>query len=184
MGEFVVPRCREAGLWYYYLETYWKKTGENAMPSPDKGFDHVWPWWCVAAVEDQPEDYYRIRVLIQWLMDDKDMSDPYATEFYRALREPKISDALPILVLRMDSFARRYVPADYTEKEYSEFYLATLERFMFFADSRHADMIERYIAEHPALAPLNEKLAEVRARPPQPATEPPFRLGTKLVIVK
>ena len=51
-----------------------------------------------------------------------------------------------------------------------------------FADSRHADLIEKFIAEHPALAPLKDQVAEIRKRPaPAARVEPPFRLGMQLV---
>ena len=56
---------------------------------------------------------------------------------------------------------------------------------MAFADSRHADLLEKFMSEKPALEPLKKRLAEVRARPaPPPVTEPPFRLVNELVIVK
>jgi len=53
-----------------------------------------------------------------------------------------------------------------------------------FADSRHADLLEKFISEKPALEPLKKRLAEVRARPaPLPQHEPPFRLGTNAVVI-
>jgi len=46
-------------------------------------------------------------------------------------------------------------------------------------------MLEEFISEKQALEPLKKRLVEVRARPaPPPVTEPPFRLGKELVIVK
>ena len=59
-----------------------------------------------------------------------------------------------------------------------------LNEFPRFADSHNADLLEKFVAEHPALAELKPKLAEVRARPaPAAKVEPPFRLGTNVVAL-
>lgn len=186
MDPYVVPVMKEAGLWYHYLEAYWKKTGEGALPSFDRQFDLAWAAWGALAIENQPEEYYRIRILIQWLEEDKDMSAGYAKEYYRYLREKKIPDAVPVLVERYESYFKREATGmELYPGARNESLKGMFEPILLFADARHADLIEKYIAEHAALAPLKEKVAEIRARPaPPPTPEPPFRLGTRLVILK
>ena len=185
MPKYAVPKFKETGLWYYYLETYWKKTGETTLPEIDVKFSKAWPWWGVTALEDQPEQYYRIRILMDWLEKDKTFANPWSKEYYMYLRRKKIPDAVPVLMKRLLAYRQRVRAGINTPDEDDEMARMALLKVFSFAHSGHADLIEKYIAEHPALAPLKEKLPEVRARQaPPPMEEPPFRLGTNLVIVK
>jgi hypothetical protein len=209
MGSIIVPRCREVGLWYYYIELTWKETAEIPVcgkclkPIPeglairerlaemerrakeglrscihqDSGFCGSWARWCLEAVANEPERYW-YRLTVEERMVASPFSDWHIGRYETFLRE-KDPETVPVLVQFYDSIRNIY-PSN-RDDWYREGFL----QIMAFADSRHADLLEKFMSEKPALEPLKNRLAEVRARPaPPPVTEPPFRLGKELVIVE
>jgi len=98
---------------------------------------------------------------------------------------------VPVLVNRLVVFVKRSRPSTLSAEELEKATGWELNELLAFADSRHAELLENFIAQKPALAPLNDNLAgecwaskhtiaEVRNRPaPPPTAEPPFRLDHK-----
>ena len=134
---------------------------------------------------DQPEQFYLTGAMIERLESNPQMVEP-ATDFYKELRDSKETNAVPVLVQRVDAFYRKErIGMEMHPGENDEIRSAMLEELALFADSRHADLLAKYIDEHPALASLKDKLADVKARSAPPAKpEPPFRLGLKVVELK
>jgi hypothetical protein len=189
LGKIAVPTFAARGLWYYYIELAWKDTKECGLPSdPSVPFDvrinndgqhlSAWPAWCMAAVHGQPERHYLVQALIERLSLDVSLSEPSDADLYRYLLDNKETDAVPVLVERYDAYDEHEEPgsgeAFAGAREMT--YRGMFEPIVSLADSRHAAQIEKFIAEKPALAPLQNKLAEVRQRPAHPLVEPPFRL--------
>ena len=173
MGKYVIAKCKEVGLWYYYTELFWKKTAEGPLKSFDPKFDKAWPWWCKSALWGEPEEYFNFRSIIQALdnKEDKSLCD--------LLRDARISIVPPVLLERFDAFRARTPNTRHGDTE------DVLRLIFALADARYADPLAHFVRTHPIYSPLSDKLPEVRARlTPVVLKEPPFRLGTKLVIVK
>jgi hypothetical protein len=208
LGKIVVPKCREVGLWYYYVELTWKETGElpvcgkclkplqeytnpseryaelarrakeglRACLHGDPDFGGRWPHWCLDAVSVGPERYWYRQTVAERMLGSP-FSAWHLGRYQNFLKE-KDPETVPLLVQMYDS--KRQIYPSNRDDWYREGFL----QIMAFADSRHVDLLEKYISEKPALEPLKTRLAEVRARPaPLPVTEPPFRLGTNSVMI-
>jgi hypothetical protein len=216
LGKIVVPKCREVGLWYYYVELMWKETGELPVcgkclkplqeytnPSEryaeldrrqkeglrscihqDGRFLNSWPQWCLDAVSVGPERYW-YRQTVSERMLGSPFSGWHLGRYQTFLRE-KDPETVPVLVQCYEDYYRNATaPQAYQSPQHTETYRRLFLPILSFADSRHADLLEKFISEKPALEPLKNRVAEVRARPaPPPVAEPPFRLGKELVIVK
>jgi hypothetical protein len=207
LGTIAVPKFVEAGLWYYYLELVWKDTGEYAIKPRDPRINDPkvgvlassWLGWCMDAVQGisndlakfrgyreltrlgirrQPESYYLTQVLVERLDSDPSLSRPLDIDYYKFLLLNKETNAVPVLVNSYDAYSK----LDLTGPEafpgrHEQLYRGMFEPIMSLADSRYADLIQKFIAEKPALAPFKEKLTAMRALPaPPPAVEPPFRM--------
>lgn len=181
MGQYVVPKCQEAGLWYYFVELTWKETGENASLKPrDPRFERVWPWWCRKALEGQPEESFLTSAIIERLQNDQELVDRENLEFYKNLLKAQEAEAVSVLVQRYDAYNKREVtgPELFTGR-HDELYRGMFEPILSFADARHVGLLEKFIDDHAALADLKPRLADVRARSaPVAKTDPSFRLGT------
>ncbi len=184
MGPLVVRHMTERGLWGYYIELTWKKTGELSIGHP-QGVNVDWARWCRLALAGQPEELFLVRAIMDRLVRDEQLESPDAFESYRCLLEGTKSDAIPVLVQRYDAYNRREASGiELYPGAKAESYSGLFKPILQFADSRHADLLEKFVDAHPALSELTPKLAEVRARPaPPPKAEPPFRLGTEIVRV-
>lgn len=188
LGTIAVPKLVDAGLWYYYIELAWKGTEEYAVepfnPMNDtRILSESWLGWCMDAVRGQPEGYYLVEALAERLELDASLSEPIDVNYYWHLLLNKETNAVPVLVKQAENFVRRSGPSTLTPGEVQTALEFKLEKIMPFADSRHVDLIARFIEEHPALVSLKEKLAAVRARAAQPlAVEPPFRLDHQAPI--
>ena len=184
IGTIIVPKCVELGLWYYFVEMTWKRTGEDIITPWDSRMQGVLAGSGRRALEKQPERYYLIKTIMDRLEQDTEMKDIEDILFYRWFFDSKDADAMPVLIQRHAAFFKQSIllPAGNYYDDKPEVYRNSFELLMEFADSRHADLIGKFIAEHPALAPLKDKVAEIRKRPaPPPLVEPPFRLGQNLV---
>jgi|GEM_PF-1293479 len=215
LGTIVVPKCREVGLWYYYVELTWKETGElpacgkclkpiHDYTDPHERHDEMqrrsrenvrscihedsrvrgcWPRWCQEAVVSEPERYW-----CRLIVTERMLTTPYSawhTGRYQTFMREQDVDAVPILVRFFDVYFQNEVVGTEAYPGSRAVTLRGMVSPIFdFADSRHADLLENFIAEKPALEPLMKRLPEVRARPaPPPPTEPLFRLGTKSVVI-
>lgn len=216
MGSIVVPKCREVGLWYYYIELTWKETNEfpscgkclkplqeYTNPSEryaeldrrqkaglrtcihqDGGFRGRWPHWCLDAVADGPEGYW-YRKAVAELMLASPFSGWHLGRYQTFLREKNPETVYLLVQCYEDYYKNTTTPQAYQSPQHPETYRRLFLPILSFADSRHADMLEKFISKQSILEPLRKKLAEVRARAaPPPVTEPPFRLGKELVIIK
>jgi hypothetical protein len=186
LGKIAVPKCVETGLWYYYIELAWKNTAEYAIGPRDRRindlyvFPDCWIGWCILALKEQPERYYLTKTWAERLDSDPSLSQPLDLDYYKYLLFSKETNAVPVLVDGYDAYNKRMDPGQGEAfggaREIT--YRGMFEPIMSLADSRYADLIQRFIAEHPILAPLKDKLAEIRERPaPPPLVEPPFRLN-------
>jgi hypothetical protein len=179
MGKIVIPKCADLGLWYYYLEVNWKNTNEYAIEPSDSQINDLWIGWCSEALKSQPERYYLIQALIERIELDASLSEPLDVGYYEYLLRNKETNAVPVLIQRHDALFNREIsgPELYPGIR-DETHLTRFSEIIEFADSRQAHLIEKFIAGKPALAPLKDRLAEVRNRPaPPPSAEPPFRLN-------
>ncbi len=215
LGKIVVPKCREIGLWYYYVELTWKETGE--LPScgkclkpiqeytnprerqaemerrakeglrscihQDSGFCGSWARWCLEAVANEPERCW-YRLTVEERMAASPFSDWHIGRYETFLRE-KDPETVPVLVQCYDAYSAQQLEGiEIYPGSKVQTYRGMFLPLLLFADSRHIDLLEKYISENPALEPLRKRLAEVRARPaPPPVAEPPFRLGTNAVMI-
>ncbi len=195
LGEIAIPKCIDAGLWYYYVELPWKDTKEYALHPSDPAipFDRAinddrriycsWLDWCIASLKGQPEYYYLIQALTEKLESDASLSEPPNAELYRYLLLHKETNAVPVLVKRYDTYNKHEDNGGEAFAGAREItYRGMFEPILEIADSRHANLLEKFITEKPVLEPLKEKLAEVRKRSaPPPLVEPPFRLNRQPV---
>jgi hypothetical protein len=189
LGKIAVPKCVELGLWYYYIELAWKNTAEYAIQPRDPRindtyvFPDCWIGWCVLSVAEQPERFYLMKVLAERLDSDASLSNPLDVDYYWYLLSKKETNAVPVLVERYDSYFGHKVRGPEGLPGAREItYRGIFKQIVSFADSRHSNLIEKFIAEKQALAPLGDKLAEVRKRPAPPSSkEPPFRLGRQSI---
>ncbi len=208
LGTIIVPKCREVGLWYYYVELTWKETGElpvcgkclkpiqeytnprerydelarrakeglRSCIHQDERFQKEWPGWCLEVFTGEPEKYWYRKAISERMIEIPFSLWHY--DRYLLFFKEKDKESVPLLVQLYDARTKIY-PSN-RDDWYREGFL----QIMAFADSRHADLLEKYISAKPALEPLKNRLAEVRARPaPPPVTEPPFRLGTNAVMI-
>jgi hypothetical protein len=179
MSNVVVPWLVKEGMWYYYIELMWKRTGELAI-SPLKGINDYWSRWCLMALAGRPEEEYLRRAMEERLDRDVALQEPDSRELYKSLLDSKQADAVPILVQRFDAFNKREVngPEVYPGS-HAMTYRGMFDPILSFADASHVDLLDSFIADHPTLADLRPKLTDVRARPAQiPKADPLFRLGT------
>jgi len=184
MGKLVVSRSCEMGLWYHYVEIHWKNTQEYSIPSPHSSYwQKCWTHHLLATLADQPERFYLVRALIERLQQDSTLAVSRTQDYYRYLLQHKDADAVPILVERYDAYFKHEVNGpEVFPGSYQITYRGMFTRILSFADSRHAEMLEKFIAERPVLGPLKGQVAEIRKRPaPPPRVEPPFRLGQERV---
>ena len=188
LGTIVVPKCTETGLWYYYIEMAWRDTGEYAVWPFDprindtRTLSESWLGWCMSAVQGQPESYYLTQALNERLELDASLSEPISVNYYWYLLLNKETNAVPILVKRYDAYSKHELQGpEAFPGRHDQLYKGMFGPVLALANTRHADLIEKFIAGKPVLAPLEEKLATVRSRPaPPPSIEPPFRLGQQL----
>ena len=137
----------------------------------------------MAALVNQPEQYYLMQIISERLETDKDFASKESVYLYEKLCNLKLADAMAILINRYESFFKNRRSAFFlTPYHYSNEFVGIFDKIINVADARHADLIEKFIAEHPALAPLKDKVAAIRKRPaPAARVELAFRLGTQLV---
>lgn len=171
LGTIVSPKCSEMGLWYYYIELIWEKTGENTTCTKDYRINTEWPIWCMMAVKGQdaikadrngingplfgqphilpqPEKYWLPLVICDRLSKAK-FSDPNDKNSYlfSYLVQSKESDAVPVLVEKLDAYEKETAPSH----EYDAAIEWELTNILSFADSRHVKLLEKFIADHPKL---------------------------------
>jgi len=184
MEQLAITRFRQFGLWFYYIEMLWKDTAEITTYRL-RDADSYWPAWGFQALFGEPEFHHLKLALVDRVEQDPLLSRKFATYPYGKLIENRFPDAVPVLVRRYEAYNKREVTGqEYFPGRYAELFRGMFAPILDFADERHVELLEAYIAEHPALAELKPKLAEVRARPaPAPVPEPPFRLGTMPVPV-
>lgn len=179
LGEIVIPKCIKAGLWYYYIELTWKRTKEFSFFGAPR-MAESWPGWCREALGRQPEERYLVQAIGERLEEDSAFQDYTDVWLYQGLIGIQEADVIPALIRTHYAYFARLTSA--APEQQPEIYRNNFAGLMEFADARHADLIEKFIAGHPALAPLKGKVAEIRKRPaPVPPVEPLFRLGAKLV---
>jgi hypothetical protein len=178
MFELVVPVLTKEGLWYYYIEVTWKKTGELAL-SPLMNINDLWSQWCRLALAGRPEEEYLFRAMEERLDKDVNLQEPDAIKLYKLLVNTKKSDAVPILIQRYDAYNRREASGlELYPGAKAESYVGLFKPILSFADSRHAEILEKFVADHAALADLKPRLADVRAKlAPAAKADPPFRTG-------
>lgn len=192
LGKIAVPKCVEVGLWYYYLELPWKNTAEYAIKPRDPRlnntdiFPDCWIGWCILALKEQPERYYLTKVLTERLDSDTLLSQPLDLDYYKYLLFNKETNAVPVLVERYDAYSKHELEGpEAFPGRHEELYEGMFQPILEMADSRYASLLEKFIAGKPALAPLQDKLAEVRKRPaPPPLVEPPFRPDHQLPVTR
>ena len=181
MWKIVVPDLRNVGLWYYYLEIKWKQTGETPT-RPLWRIAEAWPQWCFKAVKDEPERVWFLRVCSELMADPKYPGQLFLG-LYDTLSRDKKSDTVPLLLQYFEKYNSLERGMEPYPGARDEGYRMRFAPIISFADSRHTDLLEKFISERPALASLTNQLAVVRARKVADEPEPPFRLGTNLVIV-
>ena len=181
MSTIVVPKCRETGLWYYYVELTWKET-EEGIGSRYRDVQGRWPHWCLDAVAREPERYW-----YRYVVSERMLASPFSAWHlgrYQTFLREKDAEMVPLLVKCYDAYKASVSGIEMYPGARVEGYRNSFISILTFADSRHAELLENFISEKPALEPLKKRLAEVRARPaPPPQSEPPFRLGTNAVVI-
>ena len=120
MAPFVVPKLREAALWYYYIELTWKNTeefgiawGDKKYQKGDVRFSHeCWPRWCRQALEGQPEEIYLWMAIADRIEKEEGFLESYDNrELFSALvRRHGCGMAIPILLQRWDEYVRKEFP--------------------------------------------------------------------------
>jgi hypothetical protein len=189
MGDDVRRVCREAGLWYFFIEQTWKQTGESPpLMAYDKGFRSRWPGWCASVVREQPENIWWARALGDYLATSALKPSGLDVEFersYKQLLESEEPDVVPTLATRFHDFLqsrnpeRGAIPQTWFDSNRAAFSL-----ILNVADRRHAELLEKTIQDQPYLRGLAGRLPEVRAREPKDETERlRFRLGATPVEV-
>lgn len=175
MESTIRERFHIAGLWYYYIEINWKKTGVSLC----KGFSASWPFHATGGVRKEPEWWYMRKILYMQISSYENMNEDRDKILrYRIRLAQKDADAIPVLVDRFEVFFQAACPTVeiYPGRKNELFQLYFVE-LLSFADCRHVALLEKYISEHPVLEPLRPKLEEVKKRPaPEPVPEPPFRV--------
>lgn len=113
MGDHVVPKLIEAGVWYYYIELTWKDTKEfgvawreSPYPRGDRRFSYEWwPAFCRAALEGQPEELYLWWAVADAIKRDKKFLESYDHRrlFWTVIRK-KVHGAVPSLIRGWERF--------------------------------------------------------------------------------
>jgi len=186
MGPYVVPKFKETGLWYYFLELTWKQTSECAISAqrPNRKSAYAWPTWCREALKGQPEEGYLSRVIIERLQTDTMLQKGGNVELFREMLKSKEADAVPVLVANLEAYVKKTRPASLPPNEIEQAVMWETGKIMDFADSRHSDLLKKTINGRPMFIELIPKLTAVRARSaPAQKVEPTFRLGTNEVSV-
>ena len=184
LWRIAIPRFAEKALWYYYIELTWKFTGETAI-TRDRRLIADWPRWCRDALANQAEIAYLHLAMIERLDKDTSLDASDAVELYAELLKSNDSDATTVLVDRFDAYNRHYVKGpEIYPGSHAVTYRGMFEPILSLSDARNATGLQKFIEDHPALADLKPRLAEVQARPaPAAKSIPPFRLGTNTVVV-
>lgn len=184
LWQIAIPRFIEVGLWYYYIELTWKNTKEAAI-TKDKRLIEEWPGWCRQALDGQPEAVSLPLIMGERLKNDPALEQRDSREIYKETLRRGNSDAVPVLVSLYEAYNKREVNSlEMYHGENAKIFANEFNPVFAAADSRHAELLEKFVAEHPALADLKPRLAEVRARPaPTAKREPLFRLGTNIVTI-
>ncbi len=179
MGGIAVPKFVEMGLSYYYIEVLWKNTEERSAIRLDKRQRGNWAGWCAAAVDRAPESYYLAMINLERLTDDPTIQNMRSFGSWHYLVENRISLAVPLLIRSYDAYFNIVVTGpEAFPGRHAELYAGMFQPVLAFADMRHADLLEKFISEKPALAPLKDAIGEVRKRRAAPLPEEPsFRLG-------
>ena len=160
-------------------------------------------------MSSQPEYYYLLQAYRERFEESEELSEEDAA-IYDTLIRKKESNAVPVLVEKLEAYVKRSRPSLLPANELEAAVGWELGNILSFADSRHVKLLEKFIADHPKLTEeekvavedmepdeedekvvtetraeiLKKKLDEVRKRPaPEPKPEPPFRLGDKLVPI-
>jgi hypothetical protein len=180
LGMIAIPKCIETGLWYYYIELHWKRTREVSRFSAPR-IEEFWDRWCRRALDNEPERYFFLRAISERLEKNVDFHDHADFLLYNELRKSEIGEAMPTLIRCHRAYFSRLLSAPPEQKP--ETYRNNFDDLLKFADSRHADLIEKTIQENPTLVSLMDRVAEIRKRPARSAlAEPPFRLGHQPVL--
>jgi hypothetical protein len=157
---------------------------KRISPPPSLRINEYIPWWGRKALAGQIEHDYLCRAMADRLAKDVSLERPDAVALYQELIKQNEACAIPSLIMRLDRYVKKTRPALLPTNEIEQATVWEANKIINFADSRHADMIEKFISEKSILEPLKKRLAEVRARPaPPPVPEPPFRLGTNYVMI-
>ncbi len=178
MGPLADPRLDAAGLWYYYLEINWKDTQENSNEHFGWRLADVWHSYLLRAADRAPEGAYRHRVMMDRLADDPPPGKKMFMRFHSALVKDHYSDAVPLLLEKMNLMIMYVWPANLSEDQIARADRSEFEKILSISDQRHVDMLSKRIDERPALLQYRRHLDEIRLRPVRKAddSEPPFRL--------
>ena len=185
IGTIAIPHLVEVGLWYYYIELTWKRSGESSL-APIENIEVYWCRWCREALAGQPEETFLRRAMAERLEMDAKLESTDARDIYGELRDSVDPLAVPTLVARYDAFSRLQVTGlELYGGAHAQSYRSGFSLILRAADARHADLLERFVADHAELADLKPKLAEVRVRRAAAASsEPPLRLGRLPVVAR
>ena len=187
MAPFVVPKLREAALWYYYIELTWKNTeefgiawGDKKYQKGDVRFSHeCWPRWCRQALEGQPEEIYLWMAIADRIEKEEGFLESYDNrELFSALvRRHGCGMAIPILLQRWDEYVRKEFPDPRPDPHDRRMtHRNFLTRVISLAQPEHVALVERFIAEREEIfGELRPLLEEVRQRAPVKVEEPRFR---------
>ena len=173
--KVIQDTLKEFGLWYYYLEPWWKMTDEMTS---DKYWSSHWIVNCTDVVKDSSAERIWFLRVCSDLMANPTPSFSIVQllnrlEFEAPTYKPNADTVLLVLQYRQPSW---YEKGD----QVGSWFKNILEC----ADSRSADMLKEYaekwwpsVARTPEFA---ETLTTVRARSAPPVPEP-FRLGVKII---
>jgi hypothetical protein len=171
MGEHVIPKMKEAGLPYYFIEQNWK-TMWIRREAGRIGLIDLWPRWCRAALSGQPEEIYLWWAIADRIEKNEMFMESYDNRvLYRVMAKQELAQTVPVLLTTRDSYiTHEFFKPD--QRVYRDFLL----RVISFAEPQHMELLEQFIAEREEmLGDLRPRLDEVRKREPQPVVEPPFR---------
>ena len=116
-----------------------------------------WLDWCIASLKGQPEYYYLIQALTEKLESDASLSEPPNAELYRYLLLHKETNAVPVLVKRYDTYNKHEDNGGEAFAGAREItYRGMFEPILEIADSRHANLLEKFITEKPVGAAEGE----------------------------
>ena len=167
MEKIVLPDLKEIGLWHHYLEVIWKTTGEEGKIS-QKYIPHIWTMWYAFVLKDNLEERVWFLKICADLLEPS--PPPYGGILRHILFNEKTPDTVPLLF-------RYFIQPTEKNVEIGPWF----RNISKFADSRSADILEKYIAEHPSRASYKDDIATVRTRPAPPPAPDIFRLGTNII---